>query len=232
MRYTGGKSAAGTWQRIVNLLPPHRTFVELFAGGAAIARLKRPAEDTVLVEKDAAQCARLRAEFGDAARVIRGDGIGFAQYFNDAETLIYADPPYLLSTRNGRRYYPCELEDADHVELLTALKASRCKVVLSGYRSALYDAAGFSDHPPAPWRFETFRVMTRGGKRSAMECLWYNFARPVVPHDTGHAGENFRERWRIEKKRQRWRRKFAAMPPAERASIFTVLHEHMATAGA
>jgi site-specific DNA-adenine methylase len=44
MPYIGGKSQAGVYQRIINLIPPHRVYVEPFLGGGAILRLKSPAE--------------------------------------------------------------------------------------------------------------------------------------------------------------------------------------------
>lgn len=52
--------------------------------------------------------------------------------------LIYADPPYPLSTRNGKLYLH-EMTDADHSALLDALDAHPGPVVLSGYHCALYD---------------------------------------------------------------------------------------------
>lgn len=229
MPYDGGKSQSGTWQRIINTIPLHKTFVELFAGSAAITRLKRPAEKTILVEKSARQAELLRKEFaGNASvRVIQGDGLTLAQFLDDEDTVIYADPPYVLDTRGGRRYYEHELEDDGHVALLCPLKSTKSKVILSGYRSALYDAAGFSLSPAAPWHCDTFQVTTRGHTK-ATECLWYNFPRPTVIHDTRRVGENFRERWRIEKRRRNWRKHFSKMGTMERAAIFAVLGEVMA----
>jgi DNA adenine methylase len=231
MPYDGGKSQAGLWQWIVNRIPEHKTFVELFAGSAAIARLKLPCEKTVLIEKSVKQAGSLRAEFGARARVITGDGITMAQFFDDPDTVIYCDPPYVMSSRRGGRLYEHELEDEWHVVLLEAAKASKCKWIQSGYRSALYDAAGFSDRPTPPWNFETMQVTTRG-RTKAQECLWYNFPRPTVVHDTRRVGENFRQRWRIEKRRRNWRKHFEAMPVMERASIFAVLAEVMASTSA
>lgn len=59
--------------------------------------------------------------------------------FRSADVLIYADPPYLLSTRKGRQYHVEMPADRDHVELLDALKAHPGPVILSGYESELYD---------------------------------------------------------------------------------------------
>lgn len=58
--------------------------------------------------------------------------------FNHDNVLIYADPPYLLSTRGGKQYR-CEMNDRDHLELLEVLKAHRGYVILSGYPSEMYD---------------------------------------------------------------------------------------------
>ena len=58
--------------------------------------------------------------------------------FNHSNVLIYADPPYVLSTR-GRKQYRHEMSDQDHRELLEALCESRAKVMLSGYECPLYE---------------------------------------------------------------------------------------------
>ncbi len=54
------------------------------------------------------------------------------------DVLLYADPPYPLSTRTGALYQH-EMTDADHLTLLDALDAHPGPVVLSGYHCALYD---------------------------------------------------------------------------------------------
>jgi DNA adenine methylase len=89
-------------------------------------------------------------------------------------TLIYADPPYMHSTRaTTGEYGAFEMATADHVELLAVLKGCKGKVVLSGYRSALYDAE------LAGWKCHEFELPNNaaGGKdkRRMTECLWTNF---------------------------------------------------------
>jgi hypothetical protein len=81
---------------------------------------------------------------------------------------------------------------------------------------------GFSATPAAPWSCDTLEVTTRGHTK-ATECLWFNFPRPTVIHDTRRVGDNHRERWRIEKRRRNWKKHFEAMPLMERESIFAVL---------
>ncbi|WP_157253137.1 DNA adenine methylase [Nonomuraea typhae] len=62
-----------------------------------------------------------------------------AAYGRHADVLLYADPPYLASTRE--RNYRHEMgAEKDHRELADALAACKAAVVLSGYHSELYDA--------------------------------------------------------------------------------------------
>lgn len=57
--------------------------------------------------------------------------------FNFTNVLIYADPPYLLSTRHGKQYKH-EMSDEDHADLLNALTAHKGPVILSGYEHPMY----------------------------------------------------------------------------------------------
>ena len=60
------------------------------------------------------------------------------QRFNFSNVLIYADPPYLLSTRKGKQYKH-EMTDEDHVLLLETLRQHKGQVMLSGYDNDLYN---------------------------------------------------------------------------------------------
>ncbi len=59
-------------------------------------------------------------------------------YYHHPSYLIYADPPYVLSTRTYN-LYPNEMADNEHLHLLDALDAHPGPVVLSGYAHSLYD---------------------------------------------------------------------------------------------
>jgi len=87
-------------------------------------------------------------------------------YYNDPETLIYADPPYLLSTRS-RKYYRYEMTDDEHIALLNALDVHRGPVVLSGYTHPLYEERLKHWH-----RVTTPAVTEHGNTR--MEVIWLN----------------------------------------------------------
>lgn len=91
------------------------------------------------------------------------------RYYNAADVLLYVDPPYVLSTRGGRKQYAHEMTDADHVALLDALCDHRGPVVVSGYDSVLYHErlAGWQ-------RVTTAARADKGATRT--EVLWLNEA--------------------------------------------------------
>lgn len=87
-------------------------------------------------------------------------------------TLHYVDPPYVHSTRSEKRRntvtrkaYKFEMTDADHRALCDTLHGLKGAVVLSGYRSALYDEL-FGD-----WT-RIDRMACADGARQRVESLW------------------------------------------------------------
>lgn len=54
--YPGGKSGAGIYQRLINLIPRHRILVVPFAGHCGVVRNIRPAEHTIVIDRDPAVC--------------------------------------------------------------------------------------------------------------------------------------------------------------------------------
>lgn len=80
--------------------------------------------------------------------------------------LVYADPPYVLSTR-GEKQYAHEMDDADHLALLDALDAHPGPALLSGYASDLYGGR------LAGWARLSRPALAEGG-RPREEVLWVN----------------------------------------------------------
>ena len=87
--------------------------------------------------------------------------------FNFPNVLIYADPPYVLSTRHGKQYRH-EMTDEQHEELLDTLSNHCGPVLLSGYDSDLYRDILHD------WHREEIpsRAQTSGAR---VEVLWMNF---------------------------------------------------------
>lgn len=88
--------------------------------------------------------------------------------FCSPDVLIYADPPYVLSTRKGRQYIVDMVEDAQHIELLDALKAHPGPVMLSGYDNDLY-----ARHLQGWTKLHKKSQAEGGGAR--METVWLNY---------------------------------------------------------
>ncbi len=82
------------------------------------------------------------------------------------EVLIYADPPYVLQTRN-KRQYKHEMADLDHIQLLETLDNHPGLVILSGYACQIYDERLKN------WTKHTARALAEGG-RERQEVLWLN----------------------------------------------------------
>ena len=248
MVYPGGKSGAGVYQTIINLMPPHDVYMEPFLGGGAIMRQKRPAALNIGIDLDAAALARFSdANFsadidrnGDAAGTLAGNddapgsiaissdaryrfrqGCGLAflrSYSFTGNELVYCDPPYMHETRGRTDLYRYEMDDRQHADLLAILTALPCRVMLSGYWTKRYATI------LKGWNTATFEAMTRAG-RTATEWLWFNFPEPIALHDYRYLGEDFRERERIKRKKLRWVNRLHTMPTLERRALLNAIGE-------
>lgn len=225
--YPGGKAGAGVVQQIINQMPPHERYIEAFAGGAAVLRAKQPAAlANIAMDADGDVISGIRADAAVMAmpdvRVFQADAIEFLRdaVAMDAfgpDTLIYLDPPYLMSTRRAQRQiYRCELSDDQHGELLRVIVGLGCMVMISGYYSEMYATA------LRGWRHISFWTTTRGGTM-AEEFVWMNFAEPLELHDYRFLGANFRERQDIKRKRERWVRRLREMSSVERFAMMNAL---------
>lgn len=227
MTYPGGKNGAGVYQALINLMPPHDTYIEPFLGSGAIMRLKRPARSSIGIDAD----ADVITAFSDEEiripnlELVHGDAIAWLEtqlsynvpgHFTP-RTLIYLDPPYLRHVRASQAaIYRHEFTDSQHLELLALLKRLPCMVMVSGYWSTMY-----AEHLKT-WRTHHFPARTRGGS-TATEYVWLNFPLPLELHDYRYLGANFRERERIKRKKLRWRTRLERMPALERYALLDVL---------
>lgn len=228
MSYLGSKAASGVYQKIIAEMPPHDTYIETHLGSGAVMFFKPPAGQTVGIDKNEDAFLLTRARWKEEGLIPpdihfhHGDAVsfleGFFDFSNAGRVLIYADPPYLPETRTGNARYRYEYSVADHERLLSCLISlpDNVSVILSGYPSQLYDER------LAGWRSKEFQAMTRGGVRT--EKIWMNYPEGAAYSHT-FAGKDYNDRYRIKRKAQRWKEKFAALPPAERLAIMVALGE-------
>jgi DNA adenine methylase len=90
------------------------------------------------------------------------------------DALFYIDPLYLPSTRTARKAYGVvEMTEEDHIELAERLRSARGKVLISGYKSPLYDRLYDG------WNVATKEIANHAGqgkvKARRTECLWMNY---------------------------------------------------------
>lgn len=101
------------------------------------------------------------------AQIENIDAVELIRRYDDKNTLIYCDPPYLQSLRK-RSMYACEMDDKKHMKLLNVLKKSRSMIVISGYDSELYN------RELACWSTDTIETTAQFGLQRT-EKIWANF---------------------------------------------------------
>ena len=167
MGYFGSKATSGLCQPLIAMMPPHDTYIETHLGGGAIMRRKPAALHNIGIDRDARALGEFECDY--PVELIHGCAHRFlGEYAFEGSELLYSDPPYLKRTRTSKRRYRFDYEEADHVELLELLEAVPCQVMVSGYRSALYEER------LEGWRSVALQVMNHAGVRT--ECVWMNFA--------------------------------------------------------
>jgi DNA adenine methylase len=93
-------------------------------------------------------------------------------------TLFYADPPYIHSTRNTRKEYRFEMSDDNHIELAKELNRTAGAVIVSGYESDLYNGLykGWNKRQRSDFA---------DGLQPRVEVLWMKGVEPDLFSDVG-----------------------------------------------
>lgn len=216
MRYDGGKGTC--YAQLINLIPPHQRYIETHLGGGAVMRYKKPALEQYGIERDHAVVEMWERELKDHCKLLHGDAIDCLEALPvDSNTFVYSDPPYHPDTRRRARVYKHDYSVEDHVRLLDCLTKLPCDVLISGYTSPLYEQR------LATWNKHKFLVRTRVGMRE--ECVWFNYAKPDIPHDDRYLGDDFRQREVIRRRQSRLRQRVEKLSRAEQASLHAWLGE-------
>lgn len=221
MRFPGGKEAPGVFQTIINQIPPHSTYIEPFAGGGAILRLKRPAAASIAIDIDPRVADKLAMLHVSGLTVICGDACCFLKKYQwQGGEFVFCDPPYLMETRlSKKKIYPIEFSNPDqHLELLSILKTIPAMVMISSYWSDLYFET------LQGWRLIDFPAATRS-TFPMKEYLWMNYKDPSCLHDYRYIGGNFREREKIRRRQHRWRSRLIKMNQHERAALLLAMED-------
>jgi len=227
MGYLGSKAQAGVWQRIICQMPPHSLYIEPFFGSGQIFFRKIPAAASVIIDADPNAISGVKHRQSSpkmtipGLRVICGDALRELAALKPTlvqSAVIYADPPYLFSTRTSRHRYAHEFgRDDQHAALLALLQTMPCRVLLSGYPSKLYA------QKLKAWRCISYQTRTRG--RTLTECLWCNFPEPTELHDWRFIGKGFRERLTLKRFAARFLARLDRMPELKRNFVLSLIHQ-------
>lgn len=221
MRYPGGKGKC--YQRLINLMPPHQTYIESHLGGGAVMRNKKAAQRSIGLDLDSKVIGLWQAEYPNTCELHQVDAVTFLDgYAFEGEELVYVDPPYVPETRRRSKVYRCDYSEDDHRRLLRCLVALPCKVMLSGYDCELYS------RELVGWRKVSFSAKTHVDVRE--ETVWMNFDPPSRLHDSRFMGETFRDRQTIQRRQTRLRSRIESLDPIERHELLQWMQEHYGSA--
>ena len=219
--YFGGKAAAGVYHTIINNIPQHSVYIEAFLGNGTIMRIKKPCKLNIGIDKDSGLIDKYNYNsHGKNFIFVNGDFLilsnnSYNHLCCSKKTFIYADPPYLHSTRKSANKYNHELSIEEHIKLLEFANSCKCNIMLSCYDSKLYrdKLKNFNKI--------NFQGWSRGGK--TIETIYMNYDLKTL-HDTALVGKNFTDRQRIKRKVKREIEKLKKLGNQERQTIIDAIN--------
>jgi DNA adenine methylase len=232
--YNGGKSGAGVYQQIINLIPPIKRYYELCVGNGGVFRRLQLPVFTVINDIDKAVCdswkktlckeisvaATIGKKGDNGVFITNSDAAKFLQWMpyshNNPGTFVYIDPPYLFSTRKtDRPRYQFEQTDEWHSTLLNECITANCSVMISHYECDMYNDI------LKGWNKHSFNARTR--KSTVVETVYYNYPKPTLLQDYRYIGDDYREREEIKRKVKRYLAKLERLPEKQRIAILSAV---------
>lgn len=235
--YFGGKSGNGTYQTIVNHIPPHRAKYSLYLGNCAVTRKIKEAEFNFLNDIDPV----VMSAWGDldlpanytllnecALQILKHlhtrNDIELTGGVPANERFIHLDPPYLKSTRKSQEdVYRFQVDQKHHEDLLGQVVAmTGHKIMLLHYPNPLYDEVLLKTNG---WNHTDFYSIIRNGL--ALERIYYNYnLSDNLLHDYSYIGKDFRQREAWERQRLNLLKKLNDLPPLLKNSIISEISSH------
>jgi hypothetical protein len=127
--YPGGKSGAGIYQRLINMIPPHRVLITAFAGQCGVTRNIKPAEHTIVIDADAKVCqwwdSWRRTKNGRALEIHHCDSIEWLRFWF-GQTEYSAAKPSDVGSRDARAGDKCLDADKRGESRIRYLAAEQC----------------------------------------------------------------------------------------------------------
>lgn len=105
--------------------------------------------------------------------VLRRDGMKLMDEYSSPNVFIYADPPYVLSTRSSAERYVVDMTDEQHNEFIDTCLRSKAKLLISGYDSEVYNK--LTDNGFKKIQFEVNTISGNRKPKTKVETLWKNY---------------------------------------------------------
>lgn len=225
--YTGNKSQSGVYQFIINHIPRHKLRAELFLGSGAISSKIGIQHQEIITGCDLDSDVIHQWHKFDECKWMMCFSMGYQEmhewllnyYDHPEDTFIFADPPYLKSTRSTTvDLYKKEFTETDHIDFLTHSKFWTQNVMISHYPCELYDDM------LQGWIRKPFTSQSRGGPKT--HCIYMNYdIRKMKLHTTKYLGETFTKRQMLSRKAERWQRELNKMSLHERQYMVEVINQ-------
>lgn len=230
--YDGGKSGNGTYQTIINHIPPFDLWISLYLGNCGVTRFIKPAAHGILNDIDKKITdAWNSSDLPDNYIVLNRPALEILKELRPPldtgkKAFIYLDPPYRLSSKKDPTpLYKFSMTDHEHIELLQQItKMKGFNIMISHYPDDIYDLYLHD------WQKVDFYSTIRGGV--ALERLYMNYQLTDERHDYRFLGRDFRERERNNRIRRNLVKKINRMEPdLKNAIIQDLLATFCDTAG-
>ncbi|MFY9308085.1 MAG: DNA adenine methylase [Bacteroidia bacterium] len=221
--YPGHKKINGVFHKIINEIPVHKVYYELFAGTAAIAKLiKGTGVKLVLNDIDRSVTDKLNCIPGITATITTIPATNILEKLIKSaagtDVFVFLDPPYLHSTRpNSTKLYKYEMVDREHIQLLSTALQLKCNCMIIHPKCELYD------NMLSSWRKVEIKVRYHG--KTSIECLYMNYGAPDALQSDLYLGKDCWDRQRIKRKAERIVDKFDRLPVLERNYVLKLLKE-------
>jgi DNA adenine methylase len=229
-KYTGNKLIPGVYQKIINNIPVHDHYFELFCGSGSIglhlARIINKPIDYNFFDQNPTVEKYLAADIdnfvctGSSCNFFLIDIISSLQQIKTiipSNSFIFIDPPYLHDTRSNHKLYDYELTNEKHLQLLQFLLTLSADVMIIHPLCTLYNNILSNWHK--------VNLSIRYHNKISHEALYTNYSPPPELQSYKYIGNNCWSRQAIKRQESRIITKFKAMDPTIRNNILNRLYE-------
>jgi len=216
MTYPGQKNIPGVIQKIINEIPRHNHYYEIFAGTGAIGQHLPFSKSKHYNDLNKTILQAINEPSGNTVIKTSRAATDIIQLLTTAgtDTFIFCDPPYLHLTRNNNKLYEHEMTVLDHIDFIAAVKLLKCNCMIIHPACELYEQLLQS------WRNITLKI--RYHKKTSIENLYMNYHKQEL-HTYRYIGKDCWQRQGFKRKAHRHLKLSIPIPFQENTYITDML---------